>query len=193
MKFFELVGIDNFAGYVGLTTKDEDAVSRPEAPQQVETNWSAPMLYEYMGDPPRKRPFKKGHYHQAGMQHYFSTFARQMLGEFLEPVGVFRRVNIVGRDDEIFFRYWCNKVVDCLDLKRSVISNINPKPNLIGVVKTPVFDNARWDGSNVFRVPGDGNHVVYCSERFVEECRKHKINGMKFCVGLFDPDPIEIR
>jgi hypothetical protein len=102
-------------------------------------------------------------------------------------------VNIAGREDESFYRFWCNKLEDCLDLKRSVISNINPKPSLIGVVKKPVFDDAKWDGRCVFRIPGDVNYLTYCCERFVDERRKHKIKGMKFCIRLFDPDPIEIR
>lgn len=193
MKFYLLGGLDSYASYMGITNADEHAISTQEAPNQKDiSKWRIPLLTEYMGDPPRKKPLRKGHYHQSAWQNYFSEFSREALTNMLETNGVFRPVKIVERE-EVFYRYWCTNVVDCLDFNRSLISNMHNRPDSIGVVKKPVFDETKWDGSDVFRIPRDLNHNVYCSERFVEECRKHKIKGITFGIGLFDPDPIEIR
>lgn len=193
MKFYMLSGLDSYASYSGLTSKDDELLANMVAPKESEKFWQVPTLVEYMGDPPRKKPLKKGLFHSSGSQHFYTSVARGKLAEFLEHTGVFRSVNIVGREDEQIFRYWCNKVVDCLDFKNSVIVDYNPKPGMVGVVKKPAFDEARWDGSDIFRIPGDASHVIYCSERFVEACRQQRIKGMTFGIGYFDPDPIEIR
>ena len=193
MQFFRLFGMDNFASYTGATPSDDAISDCDAAPVEPLHKWRTPRLMEYMGDPPRKKPLRKGGYHQSGSAHYFTSVAREQLSSLLEQKGVFHPVKIAGRENESIDRYWLTHVVDCLDFERSVISNIHNNPGQIGVVKVPVMDEGRWDGSDVFKIPMDTNHGFYCSERFVETCIKHKIKGMSFRIGYFDPSPIEIR
>lgn len=193
MKFYQLAGCEPFAQYVGVTKQDDQAVDVKEAPRTVLERWREPNVEEYVGDPPSGNR-KPGDYHEGAGNHFFSERARLLLASQLEDAGEFRPVHVFGREGEKFYRYWCTRLVDCLDLQRSEIRQSNPpNPNSIGWVKLPVFVEARWNGADVFRIPRDVNYEIYCSERFVDICRKHKIRGMQFSVGLHDPKPIRIR
>jgi hypothetical protein len=190
MNFYLFTGLGAYASYEASNDPIEYIPPDPNPP--AASDWGEVTLAEYMGDPPRKKELRKGDYHSSSNAHYFSQRARDLLGSYLEDKGVFLPVTIVDRPSEKFFRYWCTNVVDCLDFERSVIGGAK-RPGSIGVVKRAVFDLLKWKGSDVFRIPDDPNLVVYCSERFVDACKQHKIKGMQFVRWLMDPDPIEIK
>jgi hypothetical protein len=67
----------------------------------------------------------------------------------------------------------------------------NPRPGRIGVIKRPMFDESRWDGSDLFVVPQDPSYCIFVSERFVERWRAAKFKGSMFSRYLMDPEAIE--
>lgn len=61
----------------------------------------------------------------------------------------------------------------------------------IGVIKRPVFDEGRWDGSDLFVVPQDPSTSLFCTERFVANWKQSKLKGALFSRFLMDPEAIK--
>jgi hypothetical protein len=87
---------------------------------------------------------------------------------------------------------WVLNFVDCLDIDRSSISVPTiPKKGYVGIIKRPVFDESRWNGSDLFAVPQDPNCHLFCTERFAVEWKTAKLKGALFSRFLMDPDAIK--
>lgn len=188
MDFYILSGRESYAGYCGKSEDDQQRILLQEPPDPRQ--WTIPTLTEYLGNPPA-RPKRRGEYHSAGWAHFFSDRGIDLLGEYLEASGVCLPVRIEGRGEQ-FCRYWITRVVDCLDMKRSDVRSVADIPGSIGMIRTPVIDVGRWDGSDIFRVPGDPNVKFLATQRFVDACRIAKLKGAEFSRSMMDPNPIRI-
>ena len=98
---------------------------------------------------------------------------------------------IIGREDEDFFQVWVLNFVDCLDEAKTVASPPGGfYKGKIGVIKRPVFDESRWDGSDLFVVPQDPSFCFFCTENFVAQWKAAKLKGAMFSRHMMDPDAI---
>lgn len=73
----------------------------------------------------------------------------------------------------------------------SIGDKLHKDPKRVGVIKRAVIDEARWDGSDLFVLPQNPNHTLYCSERFVEGWKAAKLKGALFSRCLMDPEAIK--
>jgi hypothetical protein len=147
-------------------------------------------IREYLGDPPRK-PGKHGSFHKSA----YSFFIRDdALPLFLRSARTSIETNVTkvtGRESEMIHQVWVTNFVDCLDLTRTSVSpKLGDMPGKIGVIKRPVFDESRWDGSDLFVVPQDPSYRLFCSEQFIEQWRAARLKGALFSQYLMDPNPI---
>lgn len=188
VKFYELGPRQDYAGYSTVLPNGEidDARIIPLHRQ------AAAVLEEYCGNPPRK-PAKKGSIHISGSFYYARKDVLALLQTASSHQLLTKPTSILGRENEIFEQFWVLNFVDCLDLDKTIASQpgtIHKKFGKIGVIKRPVFDESRWDGSDLFVVPQDPSFRLYCTENFIAEWKARKLKGAKFSRFLFDPDAI---
>lgn len=186
MKFYMLSARQDYAGYYEELAGGKINDSRiPEYYRR-----KLVRLIEYLGVPPVK-PRKKGDFHMSACEF----FAREKIITFLACAEkcelLTNRTEIIGREDENIFQFWVVNVVDCLDVEKTIASEpYNNKTKKMGVIKRPVFDESKWDGSDLFIVPQDPNYCLFCSENFVKKWKENKFKGAEFSRYLFDPDKI---
>ena len=186
MKIYALFSGRRWATYTGASERDTLLIQQPNPPERE--RWEIPHLVEHHGHSPFVSR-RKGEYHATGGAHFFSATALAKLQPFLEIAGEALPVEIEGRT-EPFYRFWVTKQVDCLDRERSTIAQSHP--DAFGVVMRPVFLEEAWDGSDVFRLPGDPIATCYVSERFVERCLMNRIKGAEFLRVALQPEPIRV-
>jgi hypothetical protein len=188
VNFYELGPRQDYAGYYPEELAGEMPDARvPPGYRQVER-----IVAEYLGDPPRK-PGKKGDFHKSAV----SFFARGATLAFLETAcrGLWATepATLKEREGDGFRQFWVLNFVDCLDVAASRIGDkLHKDPERVGVIKRAVIDEARWDGSDLFVLPQNPNHTLYCSERFVEGWKAAKLKGALFSRHLMDPEAIKI-
>lgn len=187
MIFYKLGNRQDYAGYWPEHKAGELPDPRiPDYYRDIET-----VLGEHLGDPPRK-PGKKGDLHKSAYGFFARPAALALLVNGSQNKVATHPAVLLGRESEEFQQFWVLNYVDCLDVPNSSISEpVVRVPGRVGVIKRAAFDEARWDGSDVFVVPQDPVHNVYCSERFVAQWKAAKLKGALFSRFLMDPDAIK--
>lgn len=178
-------GYANYAAEHFVGNIDDERIFPPH--RQI-----AGTLEEYLGDPPRK-PGKRGDIHITGWRYYLRSTVVPLFEQAAQGKILTKPLIIKGREGEEFVQLWVLNFVDCLDLKATVSTppgSLHKKHKMIGVIKKPVFDESRWDGSDLFVVPQNPSFTFFCTERFVDRWREDKLKGAEFCRFLFDPAPI---
>lgn len=186
MKFFMLNPRDNYAGYSADVVEGEIDDGRIIPPhRKIETS-----LREYLGDPP-DHPKKKGDIHMSANCIFASPSVRDFIRAAAKGKLISRPVKIIGREEEHFEQIWVLNFVDCLDLAKTVSSKSSGfYKGKIGVIKRPIFDEHRWDGSDVFVVPQDPSYRWFVTEAFVAQWKEAKFKGAAFSRFLMDPEEI---
>lgn len=147
-------------------------------------------LSEYLGVPPVK-PRKKGDFHKGASEFFACETLIPFLASATKGAIIANKAEIVGRESENIFQFWVVNVVDCLDVEKTTASEpYNKKTKKMGVIKRPVFDESKWDGSDLFIVPQDPNYKLFCTENFVKKWKENRFKGAEFSRYLFDPDKI---
>jgi hypothetical protein len=149
------------------------------------------VVHEYLGDPPRK-PGKQGSFHKSAYSYFVRDDALTLFKAAARGAMITSPTTIRGREGEHFSQIWITNFVDCLDTGRTVAAPQLKEgvPGMLGVIKNAVFDETRWDGSELFVVPQDGGFFPYCTEDFVGKWKASKLKGIVFSRFLFDPDAI---
>ena len=186
MNFFELGPRQDYARYWPEETSGEIAENRiPEDSRKAEC-----LVREYLGDPPRK-PGKRGSFHRSAYSFFIRDDALSLFSSASQGLILTNPARIVGRERETFHQIWVTNFVDCLDLaKTSVSPSVSRRPGKVGVIKRPVFDENRWDGSDLFVVPQDPSYCFFCSEKFVAQWQAAGFKGAIFSKHLMDRDAI---
>ena len=186
MNFFRINPRRGYASYVGPDDGQEINEPRITPPyRKVE-----PVLTEYLGDPPRK-PGKHGDIHKSANAFFVGARAREIFHAAAREHVRTASTRLVGRENEDFHQVWVLNFVDCLDLGRTIASPSSGfYKDKIGVITRPVFDETRWDGSDLFVVPQDPSYCFFCTERFIERWREAKFKGAMFSRFLMDPNAI---
>lgn len=194
MKFYWVSADDRYASFEAPAEKDRISLDSAQPPSDSQS-WSAPYLAEcrWEGD---GGPRRRGDFYEANSSMFFSNRVVEEIGATLREFGVLFPVNIAG-ESALFFRFWVTHVCDCLDVGRSVISKPSNRISSwwnkkSGVIVDARFDESRWDGSDLFRVPQDPNHQCFVSQGFVDLCMAKRVAGMAFSKGLFDDDAIRV-
>lgn len=186
MNFFEIGPRQDFASYSVETPVGEVADQRIIPPYRG----IAGHLKEYLGDPPR-RPGKQGDFHASAHGVFLRASAAKIFESAARGKLLAHPVAIAGRELEAFRQLWVTNFVDCLDLaKTSASPSSGFYKGKIGVIKRAVFDEQRWDGSDLFVVPQDPSFSLFCTETFVKEWKAARLKGIMFSRFLMDPDPI---
>lgn len=186
MNFFEFGPRQDFAGYWPESTEGQISDLRIPLDSRTKEN----VVAEYLGEPPRK-PGKKGDFHKSAYGFFLSTSALVEVESACMGHLLVSPVRILGREGEAFRQVWVTNFVDCLDLARTSASVVSGHDSTkIGVIKRPVFDEGRWDGSELFVVPQDPSYGLFCSEEFVVRWKSAKLKGAMFTRFLMDPNPI---
>lgn len=186
MIYFEIGPRQDYAGYLPESETGEiDDLRIP-----IENRRITPVVKEYLGDPPRKSR-KRGDLHKSAYSFCLRSEALELFRNSCKDKIRINATKIVGRESEQFFEIWVTNFVDCLDLQKTVSSpNRGPYRDKIGVIRRPVFDENRWDGSDLFVVPQDPNYCFFCTENFVKSWNEHKFHGAMFSRFLMDPEAI---
>ncbi len=167
----------------GLAALIDSRVVGPNRDQEI-------LLEEYLGEPPRK-PGKRGDLHRSANGLFVRPAALTLFESASRGRLVISPTTIIGREDEDFKQIWVLNFVDCLDVAKTVASPTGGfYKGKIGVIKRPVFDENRWDGSDLFVVPEDPSFCLFCSENFVQQWKAAKLKGAMFARFLMDPDSI---
>ena len=185
--FYEIGQRQGFASY--LPTFSEGSISEPRIipPHRRKVH----RLEEYLGSPPRK-PGRHGDLHITDSHYFAAGAAEELIRRGCNDRLVTGRVDIEGRKQE-FTQFWVLNFVDCLDIERSDVSPASGfHRNKIGVIRRPVFDLDRWDGSDVFVIPQDPSYALYCTARFVERWKAAKLKGARFSRYLMDPEALNL-
>jgi hypothetical protein len=186
VNFFRINPRQDFASYSVEKTAGEILEGRIIPPHRK----IAVTLSEYLGDPPRK-PAKHGDIHMSASQCFVRPGALQLFESASRSKLQSAPVTIVGREDEEFRQVWILNFVDCLDVEKTVASPPGGfYKDKIGAIKRPVFDESRWDGSDLFVVPQDPSYCFFCTENFVAQWKAAKFKGAMFSRFLMDPDAI---
>ena len=186
MNFFELGTRQDFASYWPSVCEGE--IDDPRIP--VDSRKREAVVGEYLGDPPRK-PGKHGQLHKSAYAFFVRQDALQLVQTAARGAIVTSPTRMLGRESEAFHQIWLLNVVDCLDVAKTVASpSTNRKPGKIGVIRRPVFDESRWDGSDLFVVPQDPSYCYFCTENFVAQWKAAKLKGAMFSRYLMDPEGI---
>jgi hypothetical protein len=185
--FFRLHPRDGYASY--WPQARDGAVADLRVPENF--RGEEIEIAEYLGDPPRK-PGKRGSLLKSAYSFFVRADALPLISESARGNLLTHPTIVVGRESEEISQFWVTNFVDCLDTAKTVVSPMaSPKPGKIGVIKRPVFDESRWDGSDLFVVPQDPSYCFFVSERFVERWRAAKFKGAMFSRYLMDPEAIE--
>lgn len=188
VNFFQVTPRQEYANYAAeypVGDIDEKRIFPPH--RQV-----AGSVEEYLGDPPRK-PGKRGDIHITASSYYLRLSVVPIFEGAARGKMVSKPVIISGREMEAFVQIWVLNFVDCLDLGATISAppgSLHKKFHMLGVIKKPVFDESRWDGSDLFVVPQDSGYNFYCTERFLDRWCQAKLRGAKFSRFLFDPKPV---
>lgn len=187
MNFFRLNSRQDYASY--SINGAASAIVEPKIDQEFRI--VASELSEYLGSPPRK-PGKQGDIHITASSYFVRTRALDLFEASANGRLLSRIVKVVGRESEEFCQVWVTNFVDCLALRETVVSPAaSPQPGRIGIIKRPVFDESRWDGSDLFVVPQDARYCYFVTERFVDRWREAKLKGAMFSRFLMDPNAIK--
>lgn len=186
MNLYDIGPRQDFAGYWPEQTDGE--VSDPRIPAHSRKRES--VVAEYLGDPPTK-PKKLGSFHKSAYGFFVRDDALELFRHATRGNLLTSPTKILGRESEVFHQVWVTNFVDCLDLAQTVTSTPSGKsPGKIGVIKRPVFNESRWDGSGLFVVPQDPSFCLFCSEQFAADWKAAKKKGMVFRRFLMDPEAI---
>jgi hypothetical protein len=147
-------------------------------------------LAEYLGMPPRS-PGRQGDFHESAGSYFLTDHALPTFEEAARGRVLKRATKVQGRSGE-FWQVWVVNFVDCLDLAGTQASPPGGfYKGKIGVIRKPVFDESRWDGSGLFVVPQDPSSCLFCTERFLEAWRSSGLVGIQFSKQFMDPHPIK--
>lgn len=188
MIFYEISSRQDFAGYLPKETNGSisERLITPDSCREKES-----LLVEYCGEPPRK-PAKKGDFHRSAYGYFVKSTALDFFEKASRGKLIKNPTKIIDRADEEFYQIWVTNYVDCLDVKNTVASPAGGYyKNKIGVIKRPVFDEKKWDGSDLFVVPQDPSFCLFCTEKFVEQWKQSKLKGMMFSRFLMDSEAIK--
>lgn len=186
MKFYEVGPRQDFAGYWPERVDGEVGDARIPAHSRKKEG----VVNEYFGDPPTK-PKKLGSFHKSAYGFFVRDDALEQFQRAARGNLITNPTTVVGRESEVFYQVWITNYVDCLDLAQTVASPSSGKAaGKIGVIKRPVFDEKRWDGSDLFVVPQDPSFCLFCSEQFVVDWQAAKKKGVVFRRFLMDPEAI---
>lgn len=187
MKFFELGPRPGYASY--WPERKEGDINETRIPSDSRSK--EVEIAEYLGDPPRK-PGKHGALLKSAYAFFVRADALPLISDSARGKLLTSPTIVVGRESEGIFQFWVTNFVDCLDTTKTIASPMaSPKPGKIGVIKRAVFDESRWDGSDLFVVPQDPSYCFFVTERFVEKWRVAKFKGAMFSRFLMDPEAIE--
>lgn len=187
MIFYRMSNRQDFAGYLPATT--DGVVDDARVPEFCRERQTA--LKEYLGEPPRK-PGKHGDLHVTGSWYFVRPRVLTLLEKAARGHVASHPTTVAGREAEDFQQVWVLNFVDCLDIGQSSISEpLRPIPGKVGTIKRPVFDESRWDGSDLFVVPQDRNCHWFCTEKFVADWKAAKLKGAEFSRFLMDPESIK--
>ena len=186
MNFFEINPRQDFASYSVDDLGEEIVEPRIIPPHRKVGS----VLHEYLGNPPRK-PGKHGDIHLSASRYFVTAKALALFAFASRDTLQSRPVTIVGREQEDIHQVWILNFVDCLDLEKTVASPSGGfYKGKIGVIKRPVFDESRWDGSDLFVIPQDPSYCLFCTENFVHQWKAARLKGALFSRFLMDPDAI---
>lgn len=187
MNFYKLHSRNDFASY--WPEKINGQVEHPLIPPEMRNKET--RVGEYLGEPPRD-PGKKGALHRSAYALFVLDDALALVREAARNHLLTSPTLLVGRERETFHQIWVTNSVDCLDVANTVAAPVigRGRPQEIGVIQRPVFDQARWDGSDLFVVPQDPSYCFYCSHHFVERWQAARFRGAMFSRFLFDPNAI---
>ncbi len=186
MNFYEMSTRQDFAGYWPESRVGQ--ISEPRIPTDSRTIEC--VVGEYLGDPPRK-PGKHGSFHKSAYSFFVRADALPLVTHAASGNVQTHPVQVIGRERESFVQIWVTNFVDCLDIaKTSASPSTGKQPGKIGVIKRAVFDESRWDGSDLFVVPQDPSYCFFCTESFVQKWKEAKLKGAMFTRFLMDPEAI---
>ncbi|PJA40165.1 MAG: hypothetical protein CO182_08230, partial [Lysobacterales bacterium CG_4_9_14_3_um_filter_62_6] len=183
MIFFEFGPRQDYAGY--LPEKVEGEISDQRIP--VDSRKNERLLVEYLGKPPRKAR-KHGSFHKSAYSFFVRDDALGLIERSTGGQILTSPTTIVGRESENIHQFWVTNFVNCLNLAMTIASPSSGRVRgKIGVIKRPVFDEARWDGSDLFVVPQDPSYCYFCTENFITQWKAAKLKGAMFSRYLMDP------
>lgn len=186
MNFFEIGPRQDYASYSVDETTKEIVEPRIIPPHRK----AGKVLREYLGNPPRK-PGKHGDLHASASRYFVRSKALALVVSASRGKVQTSPVTIVGRESDDIRQVWTLNFVDCLDIGKTIASPSNGfYKGKMGVIKRPVFDESRWDGSDLFVVPQDPSYAFFCTETFIAQWKASKLKGAMFSRFLMDPDPI---
>ena len=187
MNYFELNPRSNFAGYWPDTISgqvNDPRITEHDRNREV-------VVSEYLGEPPGK-PKKRGVFHKSATGYFIRADVVELFKSAANGKIILNRSTLVEREDETFYQAWVINFVDCLDIKRtSFAPTLSNNPIHVGVIKYPVFDESRWDGSDLFAVPQDPSYSWFCTERFIEKWKALKFKGASFSRNYMDGEAIK--
>lgn len=186
MNFYRLNPRQDYSGYWPEEIVGEIAEFRISAnSRQREVR-----VTEYFGDPPRE-PAKHGAFHKSAYGYFVRKDALLLVSDAAHGKLLTSPTVVVGRESETFYQFWVTNYVDCLDISNTVTSpTASPQSGKIGVIRRPVFDESRWDGSDLFVIPQDPSYSYFVSERFIERWRAAKFKGAMFSRYAMDLNAI---
>lgn len=186
MNFFELGPRPDYASY--WPEKIDGELDDRGIP--MDSRKKERVLAEYLGDPPRKAR-KQGSFHKSAYSFFVRDDALELIEKSTGGKILTNPTTIVGREAENIYQFWVTNFVDCLNLTMTVASPKSGRaPDKIGVIKRPVFDEARWDGSDLFVVPQDPSYCYFCTENFIVQWKAAKLKGAMFSRYLMDTQAI---
>lgn len=184
--FYRIGPRNGYAGY----WPEEFGCDIADSRIPVDSRRSERVVREYLGDPPKK-PGKHGAFHKSAYSYFVRDDALPLLSVAARASIVVSPTKIIGRENEPFSQVWVTNYVNCLDVKATIAAPpLNKLPGGMGVIKKPIFDETRWDGSELFVVPQEEGFFPYCSESFVMKWKAAQFKGMMFTRFLFDPDAV---
>lgn len=187
MIFYRINPRQDFAAY--LPGSSDGSVAEQRIPEYCRQKQG--KLMEYLGDPPRK-PGKRGDIHITDSWYFVRSNALAFIESAARGRVLKNPITIGDRQCEVFQQVWVVNYVDCLDVEKSSITEkVSRDPSRVGVIKRPVFDERRWDGSDLFVVPQDPSYCLFCSENFLAQWKAAKLKGAMFSRFLMDPEAIK--
>ena len=186
MNFFEFGPRQDFSGYWPIQLLGE--VSDLRIP--LDSRKKERVISEHLGDPPAKAR-KHGNFHKSAYSFFIRSDALELVHQAARGNLLTSPTTIIGRESEDVYQIWVTNFVDCLDLTKTLASPpLRQNPGKIGVIRRPVFDEMRWDGSDLFCVPQDPSYCFFCSEDFVQKWKASKFKGAKFSRFLMDANSV---
>jgi hypothetical protein len=191
MNFYIYSGREGYAGY-----DSDNVVGEVEGAPFIVGAYRklvASPLVEYLWEERGRqiKPRKCGDFHESCGLVFANEKALKLIEKAARGKVQAFPITIKGREDETFYQLFVLNCVNCLDVGQTDSSPPgNFWKNKIGVIRGPVFDENRWDGSDLFVVPEDPSTKWFCTENFVKEWKAAKLKGACFSKRMFDPEKI---